>query len=108
MARLPGVRNNHPDQLRHLNLASLAPTAMRHANLRTTMLPRFERVVQHPQIAALMYAVRQGRRARLTVQPGSLEVEAAVVALAWPAALPACVMVSAWVRICGMPTTGWA
>ncbi len=43
MAGLPGVRNNHPDQLRRLNLASLAPTAMLHANLRTTMLPRVER-----------------------------------------------------------------
>ena len=30
LSRLPGVGNNHPDQLRHLNLVGLAPAATLH------------------------------------------------------------------------------
>jgi hypothetical protein len=84
MARLPGVRNNHPDQLRHLNLASLAPIAMPHANLRTTMLPRVERVVQHPQLP------RTGRSGALRQERSSVAVLNLVAisstVLRWPAA----------------------
>jgi hypothetical protein len=39
MAHLPGVGNNHPDQLWHNNLASLAPAATFHANLHDHDLP---------------------------------------------------------------------
>jgi len=50
MACLPGISDNHPDQLWHFNPVSLAWAAVLHELLRKTTLSRVVLAGQHPQL----------------------------------------------------------